>query len=247
MKQLIYAAIWIFIWLPSAKGQVWRDSLNVGQQAFQSGDYKRAMKLFRDAQDLAPDHINILDLINQSAYKSQNYQDAIKGYEQAAQNAKSAQEQSRAHYNLGNAHFRNNDVSKAIESYKEALRKDPTNEKARHNLAYAMHKKQNDQNNNDNNDDKRDDNKNNQNENKNNNNQDDKQDKENDGKNDKQDQKNDGKGDKSKGQPGKGQLSPDMTEQLLDALERSEGQTKAKMDKQKDKETMGQPRKQKDW
>ena len=244
MKQLAIITVWVTLAFTSLYGQAWRDSLNVGQQVFQSGDYARAMKLFRDAQDLAPAHVNILDLINQSAYKAQNYQDAIKGYEQAAKNAQTAQEQSRAHYNLGNAHYRNNDVKKAIESYKEALRKDPTNEKARHNLAYAMHQQQNNQyNNNDKNDDKKDDNKNDQKDNKDDNKKDDNQDKQ----NDKQDQKNDGKDDKGKPQDGKGQLSPDMTEQLLDALERAEGQTKAGMDKRKDKEQAGQPRKTKDW
>lgn len=223
----------------SLRAQAWRDSLNIGQQAFQSGDYNRAVKLFRDAQDLAPAHVNILDLINQSAYKAQNYQDAIKGYEQAVKNAKTPQEQSRAHYNLGNAHYRNNDAKKAIESYKEALRKDPTNEKARYNLAYAMHQQNNDKNN----DDKNKDDKNND------KNKDDKNDqsKDNQDKNQQPDKKDPNDKDKSNPQQDKGQLSPDMTEQLLDAVERSEGQTKAKMDKQKDKEATGQPRKQKDW
>src|SRR5690606_26905481 len=76
--------------------QNWRESYEAGQQAFKSGKYPEALKLFKDAQDLAPKDVNILDLINQSAYRSENYQDAVKGYEQAKKQAQTNTEKSNA-------------------------------------------------------------------------------------------------------------------------------------------------------
>ena len=121
-------------------GQAWQDSLNTGKEAFQAGEFKAAMRAFKNAQDIAPKGIDIQELVNQSAYKAANYDEAVKGYSQSLKQAKTAQEQTKANYNLGNAQFKNKNVDAAIESYKDALRKDPSNEKARYNLAYANSK-----------------------------------------------------------------------------------------------------------
>lgn len=45
-------------------------------------------------------------------------------------------------YNLGNAQVLGGELDKGIDAYKEALRKDPTDEDARYNLAYAQYLKE---------------------------------------------------------------------------------------------------------
>jgi tetratricopeptide (TPR) repeat protein len=127
--------------ISSLQAQNWQDSLNAGQSAFKAEQYQDAFRLFTHAQELAPKGVNIQELINQAAYKSKNYSAAEKGYATALKQAKSDNEKNTAYYNLGNAQFKNQSVDAAIESYKNALRKNPNNEEARYNLAYALQQK----------------------------------------------------------------------------------------------------------
>src|SRR5690606_2676259 len=147
----------------SVVAQEWRASFKQGQEAFGNGNYQEALKHFRDAQSLAPEGVNITDLINQSAYRSGSFKDAVKGYEEATENATSKTDKSTANYNLGNAYFKDKQTDKAIEAYKEALRQDPNNEKARYNLAYALRQQQQENENKDQNNDQNQDNQNDEN------------------------------------------------------------------------------------
>ncbi len=52
----------------------------------------------------------------------------------------SGMESSTLYYNLGNSYFRLGKISKAIINYERALKVDPTNEDARHNLEFAKEK-----------------------------------------------------------------------------------------------------------
>jgi tetratricopeptide (TPR) repeat protein len=68
------------------------------------------------------------------AYNQKNYTEAIALYEElASQGYKEAT----IYYNLGNAYFKNDKLSKALLWYERALRLDPANEDIKHNLAFA--------------------------------------------------------------------------------------------------------------
>lgn len=69
-----------------------------------------------------------------SAYNSEDYRSAIELYNRAiAQDGVGTD----IYYNLGNAYFRNDNLGKAVVSYERALRLDPTNADARHNLEFV--------------------------------------------------------------------------------------------------------------
>lgn len=67
-------------------------------------------------------------------------------YEKLTGEVKEADKVNKLQYNLGNAQVLGGELDKGIDAYKEALRKDPTDEDARYNLAYAQYlKKQQEQ------------------------------------------------------------------------------------------------------
>jgi tetratricopeptide (TPR) repeat protein len=221
--------------------QNWKDSLSAGQQAFQDKQYTEAFRLFKNAQDLAPKGVDIKELMNQAAYKGKNYSEAAKGYADALKQAKTDEAKTTGNYNLGNAQFKNKDVDAAIESYKNALRANPTNEQARYNLAYAMNQK----NQNDKNKNEQDQNKKNQDQNKQN------QNKGNNDSNKNKPQPNDpnkgNEGENKNSQPKPDQLSQDQTDRLLDAMAKSDQNAQKKLDKSKDTIKAILNTKKKDW
>lgn len=69
-----------------------------------------------------------------SAYNREEYRQAIELYNQAiAENGPGTD----VYYNLGNAYYRNDNLGKAVVAYERALRIDPTNADARHNLEFV--------------------------------------------------------------------------------------------------------------
>lgn len=199
--------------------QNWKDSLFAGQTAFQQRQFKKALRLFKHAQDLAPKGVNIQELVNQSAYRGKNYNEAEKGYSNALKKAKTKTEKSTTNYNLGNAQFKNKNIDQAIESYKDALRANPNNDQARYNLAYALNQKNKNKNNQSKNNQK------NKNDNKQNKNK----------KNQQQNQQNKPKqGDKGQQQSQPNQLNKKQANRLLDALARADKEAQKKLNKKKD-------------
>lgn len=108
---------------------------------------------------------------------------------------------SRAYYNLGNLSFMSQQYGQAIQSYKMALRLNPSDNNARRNLRIAQKKKQEQD-------------KNNQNQQQNQQNQQDKQDKK-----DKQ---------QNPPPPQKPKINNQTSQQILEAIERKENQTRMK-------------------
>ena len=69
-------------------------------------------------------------------YKKGNYQQAIKDYESLLK----AGESSELYYNLGNAYYRTDNITKAVLNYERALLLDPGNRDIRFNLQFARSK-----------------------------------------------------------------------------------------------------------
>ena len=70
------------------------------------------------------------------AYNKGNYQEAIKDYQALIKQKPSAP----LYYNLGNAYYRNSDVTQAIIAYERALKLAPSDEDTRYNLQLAQAK-----------------------------------------------------------------------------------------------------------
>ena len=71
-----------------------------------------------------------------SAYAAGRYQDAIKGYESLLKHGASAD----LYYNLGNAYYRSEDITRAVLNYERAFMLSPGDKDIRHNLQMARSK-----------------------------------------------------------------------------------------------------------
>jgi tetratricopeptide (TPR) repeat protein len=88
--------------------------------------------LYANAEDLKA----VFDSAN-SEYSKGNYENAIKYYEQILSENK---ESSALYFNLGNAYFKTNKLSKAILNYERAKKLDPNDESIESNLKLANQK-----------------------------------------------------------------------------------------------------------
>jgi Ca-activated chloride channel family protein len=107
------------------------------QKAYSAEEYDQALSAFLDAQIDNPEdpvlHYNIAN----TYYQMQNYEEAYKGYQSAALEAKDIQLEENAYYNLGNCTYRMGKLDEAILWYQKALELDPEDEDARHNLVFV--------------------------------------------------------------------------------------------------------------
>lgn len=113
-----------------------------GNRAYGDGDYARAEEAYRRAltraPDLSPDHRFALEHnLAAALYRSGNFEDARIGFERAANLAPGGSERARAAYNAGNAAMAAGSYAEAADLFRHALRADPGDEDARINYEYA--------------------------------------------------------------------------------------------------------------
>jgi len=197
--------------------QEWRDSLDFARSAYKSKDYTKAMRYYESAQKKAPENINLSDEIAQSAYKAREFEKAEKVYQQNSANKTSNSEKAENYHNLGNSKMKQKDYKGAIDSYKESLRLNPSDDSTRYNLSEAIRQLK-DQQKNDQNNQQNQQNQQNQNENNSQNNED---------------------------QNSDGQLPNKTVDRMLDKLMKQEAETKRKVTGSNGENN--HPRSGKDW
>jgi Ca-activated chloride channel family protein len=117
--------------------QEWRDSLNHARKLYKNGSYKEALKYYKSAERLAPNDVDLSEEKGQSAYRAKDYKEAEKSFNSATVRQTDKKRKVAAYNNLGNARMRQENYKGAEDAFKEALRLDPANEKARQLLAQA--------------------------------------------------------------------------------------------------------------
>jgi Ca-activated chloride channel homolog len=210
--------------------QNWRDSLSAAHSAYSEGKFKEAHEKFVSAQRLAPEDVDLSKDIGTSAYRKGDYASAEKAFHSAANKSETADERARKWHNIGNAQMKQKNYESAMDSYKQALRENPTDDKTRYNLAEAKRRlkkqqeEQQKQQNNQDNQDKQDQ------KNQNEQNQQNPSDKnsQNDSSDNQNQQNKNGQG----GQPSSSEeqkLSSKKTERMLDELMKKEMETKRRV------------------
>jgi len=112
---------------------------NAGNERFAESDYDEALAEYRQAQVEEPDRAEPYHNAA-NAYNRQGQLEATLAQAQQALKTADPDLAAQAWYNLGNAFFDAEDWPSAIAAYQEALRLDPKDPDAKHNLELALQK-----------------------------------------------------------------------------------------------------------
>ena len=225
-----------------------RNAITKGNKLYEEGKYKEAMKLYQEAlnhnsssivgrYNLGLSEIMIGSNPNDTSETAKNIMSqGMRNMEQVANLGKKRPDlASKANYNLGNVAFKSDDYQKAIDYYKKALRLNPNDDNARRNLRIAQLKQQNQDQNEDQNQDQDQDQ------------QDQEQDQQDqqDQNQDQQDQNQDQ--DQQKEQQPQSNLNEQTAEQILNAMENKENQTRARVAGQNAEKSRQKNRNRRNW
>ena len=147
LNKLIYCSL-LTVFVTVLVGWIdgWSRAVKAGNAAYVRGNYDEAQAAFQQATLGKPNdpvaHYNL----GTALYRQGNFREAARTFqvslskypEQSAKPIKSILSQSSILYNLGNAQFKVGDLTDAIASYKQALRLDPQDADAQHNLALVL-------------------------------------------------------------------------------------------------------------
>ena len=124
--------------LPSSSAaQAGRADVREGNRLYREGRYEEAHEKYLEALRNAPDSPVIRFNDANALYQSEEFARAVDAYRGAIEAADPAL-LAQAWYNLGNALYRQQQVEGALDAYKEALRRNPADTDAKHNLELAL-------------------------------------------------------------------------------------------------------------
>lgn len=240
----------------TASAQVDRHDVRAGNRKFRKDNWKEADISYRKA--LVKDSTSVAANYNlaNTLYRQENYEEAEKLMKKIGDNASASANAADYWYNTGDIAIAKKDWQGAVNAFKEALLKNPSDMDAKENYIYAKKMLENQQkngggngdgqNNQDQNNQNQDQNKNGQDQNKDQNNG-----QNNDGQNKDQDQnqnQNNGQGNGNQqplqGQEGK--ISPQQAQQMLRAIQAKEKETQDKVNKEK-ADALKSRQKEKNW
>lgn len=247
----------------TASAQVDRHDVRAGNRKFRKDNWKEADISYRKA--LVKDSTSVAANYNlaNTLYRQENYEEAEKLMKKIGDNASASANAADYWYNTGDIAIAKKDWQGAVNAFKEALLKNPSDMDAKENYIYAKKMLENqqkngggngdgqdnqDQNNQDQNNQNQDQNKNGQDQNKDQNNG-----QNNDGQNQDQDQNQNqnqnngqGKGSQQPPQGQEGKISPQQAQQMLRAIQAKEKETQDKVNKEK-ADALKSRQKEKNW
>ncbi len=113
-------------------------ALSEGNALYRRGDHAGAADAYRRAGTLAPADLRPSFNLGDALYRQNDAAGAQQQFEQSVKAAKAPADQARAYHNLGNSFLAQQKPEQAVEAYRQALRRDPSDEDTRYNLAYAQ-------------------------------------------------------------------------------------------------------------
>lgn len=238
----------------TASAQVDRHDVRAGNRKFRKDNWKEADISYRKA--LVKDSTSVAANYNlaNTLYRQENYEEAEKLMKKIGDNASASANAADYWYNTGDIAIAKKDWQGAVNAFKEALLKNPSDMDAKENYIYAKKMLENQQKNGGGNGDGQDNqDQNNQNQDQNQNGQDQNKDQNNDqnedGQNKDQNQnQNNGQGNGNQ-QPPQGQegkISPQQAQQMLRAIQAKEKETQDKVNKEK-ADALKSRQKEKNW
>lgn len=239
----------------TASAQIDRHDVRAGNRKFRKDNWKEADISYRKA--LVKDSTSVAANYNlaNTLYRQENYEEAEKLMKKIGDNASASANAADYWYNTGDIAIAKKDWQGAVNAFKEALLKNPSDMDAKENYIYAKKMLENQQKNGGNGDGQDNQDQNNQNQDQNQNGQDQNKDQNNDqnkdgqnkDQNQNQNQNNDqGNGGQQPQQGQEGKISPQQAQQMLRAIQAKEKETQDKVNKEK-ADALKSRQKEKNW
>ena len=111
-------------------------------EAYNSGDYEKAITLYKKAIDATPDNTKLYFNLASAQAKNGMTQEAIRTFEQYKSMTDDADARAKANYNIGKVLSEAKKWDKAVDYYKKSLRYVANDPDAKHNFELAKKKKQ---------------------------------------------------------------------------------------------------------
>jgi len=243
-RSVLILLVLIGMGITSAYGQNERKVIRDGVRAYEDGEFGEAEVQFRKAENINQESYEAEFNTGVALYGQEKYEETVKQYQALLDQTDDAGKTAQIWHNIGNSLLEAQQYAPSIESYKNSLRLNPSDEDTRYNLAYAKQKlkeeqeqQQQQQNQDQNKDQEKNQDQQDQEEEKEND-QDQDQEKEND-----QDQEQDQ--DQQEQQPVPREISKEDAERMLKAIQEQEKDVKEKVDKEK--AAAAKVKTEKDW
>ena len=223
----------------TASAQVDRHDVRAGNRKFRKDNWKEADISYRKA--LVKDSTSVAANYNlaNTLYRQENYEEAEKLMKKIGDNASASANAADYWYNTGDIAIAKKDWPGAVNAFKEALLKNPSDMDAKENYIYAKKMLENQQKNGGGNGDGQD--------NQDQNNQNQNQDQNKNGQDQNKDQNNgQGNGNQQLPQGQEGKISPQQAQQMLRAIQAKEKETQDKVNKEK-ADALKSRQKEKNW
>ena len=136
LNKLVSVLLFILFISSFSFSQSWRETLETARNLYAIKNYPAAYKTYQQLAKQLPSNIQLDAEIGQAAYKAGDYWNSARYYENYNLNISDTKQKN--YFNLGNAYFKLKDYGKAIELYKNELRRNPKNDIARYNLSLAL-------------------------------------------------------------------------------------------------------------
>ena len=240
----------------TASAQVDRHDVRAGNRKFRKDNWKEADISYRKA--LVKDSTSVAANYNlaNTLYRQENYEEAEKLMKKIGDNASASANAADYWYNTGDIAIAKKDWQGAVNAFKEALLKNPSDMDAKENYIYAKKMLENQQKNGGGNGDGQDNqdqnnqDQSNQNQDQNQNGQDQNKDQNNDQNKDQDQNQNQnngqGNGNQQPPQGQEGKISPQQAQQMLRAIQAKEKETQDKVNKEK-ADALKSRQKEKNW
>ena len=140
------AAFAVFVTLGVAgaselRGQAGRGETREGNRLYEEGRFAEAHEKYLEALLEAPDSPIIRFNDGNALYQGENYESALESFRTAVESG-DPQLAAAAWYNLGNTLYRQGTLPESLEAFKQALRADPADIDAKHNLERVLEQMQ---------------------------------------------------------------------------------------------------------
>lgn len=141
MMKALKKVSWILgvlvLWPGQASAQPGRSQVEEGNRLYSEGLFDEAHQKYLEALLENPESPLIRFNDGNALYRSEDFQRAVERYLEAAESGDPAL-QSSAWYNLGNALYRHQQLQESLEAFKQALRANPEDYDAKHNLERVL-------------------------------------------------------------------------------------------------------------